>query len=180
MHGVKIDMGFKMIEYSPKSEFSTWLRSGEATKLTADGKFRVPQEGRNPWAKVLIRTDDDGNVKILDEYQGQKVGAFKAESPDPLVFYVYLDGKELPIDGLKLKIDSIDSQLNWIGQLTASGSYRLKNDRHFEAYIPIKASDSSLIFVVLEGTVDKDRISLIGANLGLTVESYQKTLKTAN
>lgn len=172
MYGVRIDMGFKLIEYTPKHKLSAWLTSEDGTRLNVDGEFKIAPNGRKPWAKALIYTDDNGNVKILDEYENQKFSSFEAASSDSLKFYLNIDNQALRMNQLSLVINSIDLQLNWLGVLTAEGVYRLKGETSFDAYIPLDNGKSSL--VIFDGNLAGDKLILANTSLSLAIDQYKK------
>jgi hypothetical protein len=174
MPGIKIDMGVKLIQYAPKNKLSTWLTKEDATRFNVDGEFKVARNARNLWAKVLIYTDDDGNVKILKEYEHQKLSSFKAAGSDTLRFFLNIDNRPVQINQLSLMINSIDLELNWLGVLTADGVYMVKGENSFEAYIPLE--NKKLQLVIVDGNINTNRLTLANINLGLTKEEYQKMM----
>jgi hypothetical protein len=168
-----IDLGFNLIKYSKGEIGKIILTKEDLTQIDAIGKFIPSDENNKPWTKVLIHTDKEGNIKIIEEYQGQKIGAFQVAPSMPLNLLITIDGHDIKINGIEFNVEYMDKKLQWGGTFIIKGKYIVQ--KNIEGFVPIKINNNNYKLIIFTANTKGNKILLNGTNLKIESEQYSKS-----
>jgi len=179
IEGLIIDVGFQLLTYEEATQQGSLFIERSKPKEPVILKFVPENDKKRPWAKIVISTDRDGNVKIRDEYKAQKIGFYKVASIGPLLLTVNLNDKNAKIDSLLFTVNFVDLDLNWVGTLSVTGMYKFTDKNKFEVFVPLNINGSNYNLLICDGSIKDADISLAGKIAGIKDEKYRKFLELA-
>jgi hypothetical protein len=156
-----IELGFLVIPFaSLDSRTVSYDNGDDKASLSALVKFNTPPDEFNKYAKVTFSTDEYGEARVIDEWEGEAVRGFQALGEKGIPASLLLEDEELAVEGVMYDPEYIDLNWRWNGTITARASYRFTGKTNFEIFVPVTSGDPGAEVILLEGSIANDRLLL--------------------